>query len=107
MGDLRAPQEPCDILGVFGLSRRVNEKELETIYSEFGKVTQVVIIYDQETRLSRGFAFIYYETVEEATKALNATNGMEIDGKAVRVDYSATKKPHDPTPGRYLGAKLR
>ena len=28
---------------------------------------------------------------------------MTIDGGTVRVDYSLTKKAHEPTPGVYMG----
>ena len=30
-------------------------------------------------------------------------NGMEIDGRKIRVDYSITKRAHTPTPGVYMG----
>jgi len=29
---------------------------------------------------------------------------MDIDGQKVRVDFSLTDKPHDRTPGIYMGA---
>lgn len=32
-------------------------------------------------------------------------NNAIIDGKKIRVDYSKTLKPHDPTPGRYYGPR--
>lgn len=28
---------------------------------------------------------------------------MEIDSRRIRVDYSITQRPHDPTPGIYKG----
>lgn len=30
-------------------------------------------------------------------------NGLDIDGRRIRVDYSVTKRPHSPTPGMYMG----
>ncbi|KAK9395641.1 hypothetical protein NXF25_019002 [Crotalus adamanteus] len=30
-------------------------------------------------------------------------NGMELDGRRIRVDYSITKRAHTPTPGIYMG----
>jgi transformer-2 protein len=29
---------------------------------------------------------------------------MDIDGQKVRVDFSLTNKPHERTPGIYMGA---
>ena len=36
-------------------------------------------------------------------QAKNETHGMDIDGQKVRVDFSLTEKPHDRTPGIYMG----
>ena len=53
--------------------------------------------------MSKGYCFIYYEHVEDAKLARKKTNGMDIDGKAIRVDFSITQRPHTPTPGIYMG----
>lgn len=36
-------------------------------------------------------------------QAMERANGMELDGRRIRVDYSITKRPHTPTPGIYMG----
>ena len=36
-------------------------------------------------------------------QAKDCCNGIEIDGRNIRVDFSITKRPHSPTPGVYLG----
>ena len=36
-------------------------------------------------------------------QAKASTNGLEIDGRRIRVDYSITKRAHTPTPGVYMG----
>lgn len=30
-------------------------------------------------------------------------NGLELDGRRIRVDFSITKRAHTPTPGVYMG----
>ena len=37
------------------------------------------------------------------TQAKEHCNGLELDGRRIRVDYSITKRPHTPTPGVYMG----
>lgn len=32
---------------------------------------------------------------------------MEIDHRRIRVDYSITQRPHEPTPGVYKGRSTR
>lgn len=94
-----------NILGVFGLSVRTTERDLQDEFSRHGEIEKVVIVYDQRTGRSRGFGFITMRSIEDATQCINKLNGFTIHGRNIRVDYSATPKPHDPTPGQYLGPK--
>lgn len=61
------------------------------------------VVLDGHSGRSRGFAFIYYEAMEDASEAREALNGMELDGRKIRVDFSITKRAHTPTPGMYMG----
>merc|ERR1712141_758824 len=63
----------------------------------------VTVILDGKTGRSRGFAFVYFESQEDAKASKEAMNDQEIDGRRVRVDFSITKRPHTPTPGVYMG----
>lgn len=38
-----------------------------------------------------------------AVQAKEHANGMELDGRRIRVDFSITKRAHTPTPGIYMG----
>jgi transformer-2 protein len=87
------------VLGVFGLSQATNEARLMEIFSPFGAVEHVTLIYDAKTGNSRGFGFIYYSKIHEATEARKEINGNTIDGRRIRVDFSITKRAHTPTPG--------
>jgi RNA recognition motif-containing protein len=40
-----------------------------------------------------------------AARAKDATNGMAIDGRVIRVDFSKTRSGHEKTPGRYMGPR--
>lgn len=61
------------------------------------------IKYVFQTGRSRGFAFIYFESMEDAKAAKESCNGIEIDGRRIRVDFSITQRAHTPTPGIYMG----
>lgn len=90
-------------MGVFGLSLYTTERDLREVFSKYGPIADVSIVYDQQSRRSRGFSFVYFENVEDAKEAKERANGMELDGRRIRVDFSITKRPHTPTPGIYMG----
>ncbi|XP_078536595.1 transformer-2 protein homolog beta isoform X2 [Lissotriton helveticus] len=99
----RANPDPNCCLGVFGLSLYTTERDLREVFSKYGPLSDVSIVYDQQSRRSRGFSFVYFENVEDAKEAKERANGMELDGRRIRVDFSITKRPHTPTPGIYMG----
>ncbi|KAF5388103.1 hypothetical protein D9615_000033 [Tricholomella constricta] len=94
---------PSNVLGVFGLSIRTQERDLDEEFSRFGRVEKVTIVYDQRSDRSRGFGFIKMATVEDATRCIQELNGVDLNGRRIRVDYSVTDRPHAPTPGEYMG----
>ncbi|XP_034748237.1 transformer-2 protein homolog alpha isoform X1 [Etheostoma cragini] len=101
--DVRANPDPSKCLGVFGLSLYTTERDLREVFSRHGPLAGVNVVYDQRTGRSRGFAFVYFERIEDSKEAMERANGMELDGRRIRVDYSITKRAHTPTPGIYMG----
>jgi len=101
-GNRDAPP-PSKCLGVFGLSLYTTERELEKEFKKYGNLEKVNVVLDGHSGRSRGFAFLYYESLDDATEAREALNGIELDGRKIRVDYSITKRAHTPTPGMYMG----
>lgn len=91
------------VLAVFNLSIYTTESELYDVFSKFGPLKRATVVLDAKTGRSRGFGFVYFDSIEDAKVAHAQANGIEIGDRRVRVDYSATDKPHDPTPGVYYG----
>uniref|UniRef100_UPI00398E650F transformer-2 protein homolog alpha-like isoform X2 n=1 Tax=Pristiophorus japonicus TaxID=55135 RepID=UPI00398E650F len=99
----RTNPNPNNCLGVFGLSLYTTERDLREVFSRYGPLAGINVVFDQRTGRSRGFGFVYFENVEDSKEAKELANGMELDGRRIRVDYSITKRPHTPTPGIYMG----
>ncbi|XP_053673200.1 transformer-2 protein homolog alpha-like [Anopheles nili] len=91
------------VLAVFNLSIYTTEAELYDTFSKFGPLRKTTVVLDAKTGRSRGFGFVYFESSEDAKVAHDQANGIEIGDRRIRVDFSATNKPHDPTPGVYYG----
>ena len=65
--------------------------------------SEATSVKDRQTGWSKGYAFLYFETVEQATRAKEEWHQKVVDGRQIRVDYSRTARPYSPTPGRYMG----
>lgn len=61
----------------------------------YGPVNEVRLIRDKVTGESRGFAFVDFPSVEDATRFMEYHNmRLELDGRIVYMDYSRQKEPH-------------
>lgn len=66
--NLQANPDPNSCLGVFGLSLYTTERDLREVFSKYGPLADVSIVYDQQSRRSRGFAFVYFENRDDANE---------------------------------------
>lgn len=98
---------PSRVLGIFGLSVHTTDAQVRQIFSKFGIIDRLKLVYDTKTGRSRGFAFVYYQNTEDARAAKDQCAGMEIDRQRIRVDFSLTARAHSPTPGVYMGKPTR
>ncbi|XP_053689984.1 transformer-2 protein homolog alpha-like [Sabethes cyaneus] len=98
-----ATMPPSLVLAVFNLSIYTTEAELYDVFSKFGPLKKATVVLDAKTGRSRGFGFVYFDSIEDAKVAHAQADGIEIGDRRIRIDFSATEKPHDPTPGVYYG----
>ncbi len=78
---------------VGSLSFKTTEEELQKEFEAFGEVGSVKIILDHETLKSRGFAFVTMPNQDQATAAIAALNGKEINGFALKVNEARPREP--------------
>ncbi|MFZ0944475.1 MAG: hypothetical protein WB930_02915 [Syntrophobacteraceae bacterium] len=78
---------------VGSLSFKTTEEELQKEFEAFGEVGSVKIIVDHETFKSRGFAFVTMPNQDQATAAIAALNGKEINGFALKVNEARPREP--------------
>lgn len=70
----------------------VNEVLLESIFKQYGDVTETKIVYDKITWESRGFGFVEFKKKEDALKAMEGLNGKELIGKKLSVEEAVEKR---------------
>ncbi|XP_075778324.1 transformer-2 protein homolog alpha isoform X3 [Pelodiscus sinensis] len=79
---LEANPDPNTCLGVFGLSLYTTERDLREVFSRYGPLSGVNVVYDQRTGRSRGFAFVYFERIDDSKETIP----VRVE-KTVRVFY--------------------
>ncbi|AFH47751.1 MULTISPECIES: RNA-binding protein [Ignavibacterium] len=78
-------------LFVGSLPWSVNDAELKTLFEPYGKVASAKVVTDKQTRRSKGFGFVEFETEAEASAAINALNGSEVKGRNIIVSEAKPK----------------
>lgn len=81
-------------LYVGNLAFSVTEEALGTKFSAHGKVESAKLITDRDTGQSKGFGFVEMGSDAEANAAISALNGVDFDGRAIKVNEAKpqTKK---------------
>ncbi|KAJ3333473.1 hypothetical protein HDU76_007687 [Blyttiomyces sp. JEL0837] len=98
--------EPCLKIFVGGLSHETTDQGLKDYFSQFGTVSDALVMMDRNTSRSRGFGFVTFvdvdsvdAVVERQEKAAagggadggEGTEGIVIDGKKVEVKRALPK----------------
>jgi RNA recognition motif-containing protein len=79
-------------LFVGGISWNLTEEQLKEAFSKIGEVEEAKIITDRVSGRSKGFGFVTMKTVEDAKKAVEEMNGVELDGRAITVNEARPQK---------------
>jgi RNA recognition motif-containing protein len=91
-------------LFVGNLSWDTQEDDLIAAFEKDGRqVTSARIMTDRDTGRSRGFAFVEMATDEDAQAAIQAMDGVEVDGRAIRVNEAEERKPRAGGGGGFGG----
>jgi RNA recognition motif-containing protein len=73
-------------LFVGGLAWATDENGLRGAFERFGQLEDVVVVTDRDSGRSRGFGFVTFATSTAAEAAIKEMNGVELDGRNIRVN---------------------
>jgi RNA recognition motif-containing protein len=77
---------------VGNLDFKVNEQELESLFSKYGKVSSAHVTMDKYSGRSRGFGFVTMDDLEEAKKAISELNGKSFKSRELVVNEAKPKR---------------
>ncbi|MBA3881586.1 MAG: RNA-binding protein [Chthoniobacterales bacterium] len=89
-------------LYVGNLSFETTENDLQDMFEQHGKVTDVALMMDRTTGRSRGFAFVTMADAASGTAAINDLNGKEVQGRTLTVNEA---RPREERPRQFSGSR--
>ena len=81
---------------VGNLAWEVRDDKLREIFSQYGEITDAVVIIDRRTNRSKGFGFVTLATPEAAQAAIEAMQGQEVDGRSIVVNIARPREERPP-----------
>lgn len=63
-------------LRITSLSEDAEDDDLRALFEPFGRVARANVVRDRETRESKGFGFVSFDSRKDAEKALSKMNGF-------------------------------
>ena len=94
---------PSSVLFVGNVSFNTTEDRLWEIFAEYGEVKRVSLPTDKDTQRPKGFGYVEFLDIETAKKAFEGAKGSEVDGRALRLDYSQPRSDSGDAAGRRKG----
>lgn len=77
---------------VGNLAWGVTTDKLEELFKQYGQVDDAIVLTDRETGRSRGFGFVTMPD-DAAKEAIDALDGMEFEGRPLRVNQAQERAP--------------
>ena len=74
------------------LSYNVGTSDLEQLFAQHGTVVSAQVIEDRETGRSKGFGFVEMATSDEAAAAISALDGVDHDGRPLKVNEAKPRE---------------
>ncbi|KAJ8300524.1 hypothetical protein KUTeg_022043 [Tegillarca granosa] len=74
------------------LPQTFTDEEFRSMFLSIGPIRSCKIVRDKGTNYSYGFGFVDYETPEDAQRAIQTLNGLQIQHKTIKV---ALARPGD------------
>ena len=92
---------------VGNLSYEVTEEDLRLELEQYGQVESVTIIKDKRSGQSKGFGFVEMTSKAEGQSAIDALNGKELKGRAIKVNEARPRTESRGSGGGYGGGRGR
>jgi RNA recognition motif-containing protein len=78
-------KDPDFCVYVGNLPYSISKEKIREIFQKYGKVEQVNLPIDKETHKPKGYAFVWFSSIDSAKKAINDLNEDYFEGRKIYV----------------------
>jgi RNA recognition motif-containing protein len=86
---------------VGNLDFKTTRDQLHALFSEIARPTDLFLPSDRATGKPRGFAFVEFETEEQAQQAIARFNNYDFGGRSLRVNAAEDRPRRAPSLGGF------
>ncbi|KAL1562917.1 organelle RRM domain-containing protein 2, mitochondrial-like [Salvia divinorum] len=95
------PAESSTNLFVCGLNKRTTSEGLRNAFAKYGEVVHAKVVIDHASKvdsdhaskISKGFGFVKYATIQDAESGMKGMDGQYLDGWVIFVEYARPRAP--------------
>ncbi len=77
---------------VGNLSFDTTDSDLQATFAAYGSVERASVVRDRDSGQSRGFGFVEMTNNGEATQAMTALNGHDLNGRTLNVNEARARE---------------
>ena len=77
---------------IANLDWEISSDDLLATFSSFGRVAYAHVVFDNKTKKSKGYGYIEMESADDAIAAIEALNGVDVNGRKLDVKIASPKK---------------
>lgn len=78
-----------------GLAWSTSDRRLKDAFEKYGKLVEAKVVVDKFSGRSRGFGFVTFDDKEAMEEAIEAMNGIDLDGRTITVDKAQPQGSRD------------
>ena len=78
-------------LFVGNLPWSIGDDELKELFAEHGELVSATVVTNRYNGRSRGFGFVEFESAADADAAIEAMQGVEVEGRELNVDKAKSR----------------
>ena len=79
-------------LYVGNLAYSVTNNDLESLFSQAGKVESATVVTDKFSGQSRGFGFVEMGDANDAAQAIQSLNDTDLKGRKIKIDEARPRE---------------